>query len=124
MNLNCKIFLRTAASRRKETETMDTDRYANAYAHSNLHEALLASLYAFLIGNEGNPSGAFFELRGDVASYLKAMTLPGDYDEANKIRELALGAISGFFGDVGDILVRDNKLKPEDAAKAKRTNYY
>ena len=98
------------------------DEYVNAYAHSNLHEALLAALYAFVIGNESDPSGAFFELRGDVAGYLKSMRQTGDRQDENweQIRGLALGAIPGFFWNLGDVLVSQNKLTPEEAAIARR----
>lgn len=78
-----------------------------------------------MIGNEGDPSGAFFELRGDVAGYLKSMRQTGDPQDEHweQIRGLALSSIPGFFGDLGDILVRQGKLTSEEVATVRRMGF-
>jgi len=76
------------------------DKYVNAYAHSNLHEAFTA-LYAFVIWNESDPKRTFFWLRNEVASYLKNMTLPAEDEKSEDVRSVARESIAGFFGDVG-----------------------
>ena len=100
------------------------DTYVNCYAHSNLHEALLTSLYAFLIENQADNERAriFHRLRADTAHYLKTMTLPED-PQAEDVRERALQGVGHFFGDVGDILVKTDKLKADEVTIARR-NFY
>ena len=92
---------------------MDKD-LINAYAHSNLHEALLAVLYADIIAHDKNPHDAFHAFRNDVAHHLKMAVFPAEDENAEEIRRLGLDSLVGFFKAVAENLVVRKVLKPDE----------
>ena len=90
------------------------DLLVNAYAHSNLHEALLIHLYADIIANNRNPQEAFYAFRNDVTRHLRAMVFPVNDQDTEKVRGEALASAARFFREVERILVSRGKPQPPE----------
>ncbi len=80
----------------------------NAYAHSNLHEALLAHLFADIIAKESekvSPRHALQAFQNDVLHHIRIAVFPAQDENSHMIQQSSLDAASRFFRVVEDILV-------------------
>ena len=91
---------------------MDKD-LINAYVHSNLHEALLAVMYAEFIAQQPDPRHTLQKLRNSVTEYLQIAVFPREDENSPKIQQSALESVASFFQAVEDILVTKGDLESQ-----------
>jgi hypothetical protein len=86
------------------------DRLINAYAHGNIHRAMLRVLVVGMIKRDNEPSRAMQQFYNDVCDAANRTVFPRNDPKSSEIKSRTIEILGPFFREIEDILVRTGKM--------------